>query len=447
MLESFLTFINQQKLDLSKKSTLLTVSGGVDSVVMARLFYRAGLSAGIAHCNFGLRNEESDGDELFVRQLAEQYNYPVFITRFDTKSFAQEHGISTQMTARNLRYQWFEEVRKRENYDFVATAHHINDSIETVMLNLARGTGLAGLHGIAIKKHNLIRPLLFASRQEILHYAAENHIPFREDSSNSSTHYKRNLVRHEVIPVLKQLNPALEKTFKGTLTRLKAAEALLENSLKEWQDKVVEIQNGDLLVPIEALTCLPEPVYRLWFILQHFGFSYGQVEDLFESVDGISGKQFQSGSHTVLKDRQFFIVSERKTQNTIEELIIEDLNGTYLMNELTISFETMINTVHFKFENASTLAYINEDKLIFPLLIRNWALGDRLCPFGMKGKSKKVSDLLIDQKLNLNQKKNVRVLLNGNGDIIWVIGLRADERYKISDTTERITVVRINGSI
>jgi tRNA(Ile)-lysidine synthase len=447
MLESFLTFINQQKLDLSKKSTLLTVSGGVDSVVMAHLFYQAGLSAGIAHCNFGLRNEESDGDELFVRQLAAQYNYPVFITRFDTIGFAQEHGISIQMAARNLRYQWFGEVREREKYDFVATAHHVNDSIETVLLNLTRGTGLAGLHGIAIKNQNLVRPLLFASKQQIWDYAAENQLAFREDSSNSSTHYKRNLIRHEVVPVLKQLNPALEKTFNATLTRLKAAETLLENSLKEWQDAVVEIKNGDLLIPMEALMYLPEPVYRLWFILQHYGFSYGQVEDLFKSADGLSGKQFQSACYTVLKDRRSFIVSERKKENATEELIIENLDGTYPMNGLTISFEAMINTVHFEFESANTIAFFNTDKLIFPLLIRNWIPGDRFFPFGMKGKSKKVSDLLIDQKLNLNQKKKVKVLLNGDGDIIWVIGVRSDERYKVSDTTERILKASINRSV
>jgi tRNA(Ile)-lysidine synthase len=447
MLESFLTFINQQKLDLSKKSTLLTVSGGVDSVVMAHLFYQAGLYAGIAHCNFGLRNEESDGDELFVRQLAAQYNYPVFITRFDTIGFAQEHGVSIQMAARNLRYQWFGEVREREKYDFVATAHHVNDSIETVLLNLTRGTGLAGLHGIAIKNQNLVRPLLFASKQEIWDYAAENQLAFREDSSNSSTHYKRNLIRHEVVPVLKQLNPALEKTFNATLTRLKAAETLLENSLKEWQDAVVEIKNGDLLIPMEALMYLPEPVYRLWFILQHYGFSYGQVEDLFKSADGLSGKQFQSARYTVLKDRRSFIVSERKKENATEELIIENLDGTYPINGLTISFEAMINTVHFEFESANTIAFFNTDKLIFPLLIRNWIQGDRFFPFGMKGKSKKVSDLLIDQKLNLNQKKKVKVLLNGDGDIIWVIGVRSDERYKVSDTTERILKASINRSV
>ena len=444
MLESFLTFINQQKLGLSEKSTLLTVSGGVDSVVMAHLFYQAGLSAGIAHCNFGLRNKESDEDELFVRQLAERYDYPFFINCFDTKNFAQEHGISTQMAARDLRYQWFEELRKGENYDCVATAHHVNDSIETVILNLARGTGLAGLHGIAVKNQYLIRPLLFASRQEIVNFAVEHQLTFREDSSNSSNHYKRNLIRHEVVPVLKQLNPALEKTFVTTLTRIKAAEALLENSLKEWQDEVVEIQNGDLLIPIEPLMYLPEPVYRLWFILQHYGFSYGQVEDLFASADGISGKQFQSACYTVLKDRQSFIVSERKRENTTEELIIEDLNGIYLINDLTISFETLIKTVHFKFEKANTIAYFDADRLIFPLVIRNWVLGDRFFPFGMKGKSKKVSDLLIDQKLNLNQKKKIKVLLNGNEDIIWVIGLRSDERYKISENTKEILAARLS---
>ena len=200
MLEAFLTFINQQKIDLDRKSTLLTVSGGVDSIVLVDLFYRAGFKAGIAHCNFGLRNEESDGDEAFVTALADTYGFPLHLKRFQTREYAKNKGVSTQMAARDLRYRWFGEIRKEFGYDYVATAHHINDSLETVLLNFTRGTGLAGLHGIAAKNDTLIRPLLFASRNTIENYIHDNQLSWREDSSNESDNYRRNLIRHKVVP-------------------------------------------------------------------------------------------------------------------------------------------------------------------------------------------------------------------------------------------------------
>ncbi|GLU51571.1 tRNA lysidine(34) synthetase TilS [Dyadobacter frigoris] len=443
MLESFLTFINQQKLGLSEKSTLLTVSGGADSIVLAHLFYRAGFSASIAHCNFGLRDKESDGDELFVKQLAEQYGFPFFVTRFETKKIATQRGISTQMAARDLRYEWFEEVRISQNLDFIATAHHANDTFETVLLNLTRGTGLAGLHGISVINQSLIRPLLFASKEQILQYIVDNQLVFREDSSNSSNAYKRNLIRHEVVPVLKKMNPSLEKTFGVTSQRLKSADVLLNNFLKDWQVSVTENVQGDLHISIAAILNSPEPVYRLWFILEEFGFSYSQGQEIFRAAEGVSGKVFYSGLHQILKDRDFFIVSKRENSVGNDELIIDQPEGIFKTGMLIFEIRKFLKTNEFKIDKKADLAYLDAEKLVFPLTIRSWVKGDHFCPFGMKGKSKKISDLLIDLKLNLNQKQKVKIISNGNGDIMWVIGLRTCEKYKVTDMTREIIEVSV----
>jgi tRNA(Ile)-lysidine synthase len=443
MLDSFLTFINQQKLDLSAKSTLLTVSGGVDSIVLAHLFYRAGFSAGIAHCNFRLRGEESEGDEVFVAQLARQYGFPFHVQRFETKKEALDRGISTQMAARALRYTWFEEVRQSLQYDFVATAHHLNDAFETVLLNLTRGTGIAGLHGIAVKNQNLIRPLLFASREEIMEYAAEQQLTFREDSSNLSSHYKRNLIRQEVVPVLKKMNPSLEHTFKTTTKRLSAAEALLQDLLQPWKKEAVKDSQGIIHISIKSLLESSEPVYRLWFILEAFGFTYRQAEEIFLSAEGLSGKWFESATHVVLKDRDLFLVSERTQKSQTGVWVIDQTSGKFKLGALSLAISNHFKNKEFEVNRGGDTACFDQDRLLFPLTVRSWMPGDTFNPFGMGGKSKKVSDLLIDLKLNMFEKQNVKVLLNGIGDILWVIGLRTDDRYKVQESTQQVLVIQL----
>ncbi|MCF0054753.1 tRNA lysidine(34) synthetase TilS [Dyadobacter sp. CY356] len=445
MLESFLTFINQQKLDISEKSTLLTVSGGADSVVLADLFYQAGFLATIAHCNFGLRGQESDGDELFVKQLAEKYGFPFFVVHFETKKFADEEGISTQMAARDLRYQWFEELRISQNLDFIATAHHANDSFETVLLNLTRGTGLAGLHGISVVNQHLIRPLLFASKEEILKYIIDNQLVFREDSSNSNTDYKRNLVRHEVVPVLKKMNPSLEKTFEITSQRLRSAETLLNSLLKNWQNEATKKVEKDLHISINTILNSSEPVYRLWFILQDFGFSYLQAREICSAASGLSGKVFHSVSHQILKDRDSFIVSKRENSLRDEDLIINHPEGIFKSGELIFEINKFSKTDEFKISKKRNSIHLDAEKIIFPIIIRNWKRGDTFCPYGMNGKNKKISDLLIDLKLNVNQKQSVKILSHGNGEIMWVIGLRTDDRYKVTELTKEIIEINLRG--
>lgn len=440
MLEAFLTFINQQKLDLHKQSTLLTVSGGVDSIVLAHLFHLAGFRAGMAHCNFGLRDTESDADEIFVRELAAAYNFPFYVKRFSTKDHARIEGISTQMAARDLRYGWFEDIRKEKRYDWIATAHHAGDSFETVILNLVRGTGLAGLHGIAAQNKKLIRPLLFANREDIEKYVQRNQLTWREDSSNQSNHYKRNLIRHEVIPVFKKMNPSLEATFKTTSRRIASAENLLNDFLNEWKEKSARWDREGYYISIAALRPVSEPVYRLWFVLQDFGFSYAQTEEVYKAVEGISGKLFKSLTHQVLKDRDHFIVSKLKQESVMLPEISEPA-GKYQIGNAGYHFQVLSKRFEFPFIADKTSAYLDLSKLLFPLTVRKWEAGDSFCPFGMGGKRKKVSDLLIDLKLNLNQKQQVNVLVNGNEDIVWVIGLRTDDRYRVDDNTTAVLMI------
>ena len=344
MLDSFLTFINQQRLDLCGQRTLLTVSGGIDSVVMTNLFHRAGFPAGIAHCNFGLRGNESVLDETFVRELADTYSFPVFVKQFDTKAFIKEHSVSTQMAARDLRYPWFEEIRNTNSFDWVATAHHANDALETTLLNLVRGTGIAGLHGIAVQNKFLIRPLLFATKDEILDYAHQNKLSWREDCSNQSLDYKRNIVRKQVVPVLKEMNPSLESTFLVTSERVRAADSLLSEFMEKWQNEAVKEMDGQLHISIHALLSGSEPVYRLWYILNNYGFQYLQVIQIVKSLNTISGKIFHSDSHKLLKDREFLILKPIEEESTAPVLITEsEGNYTFWEGRLVISKEIKLS--------------------------------------------------------------------------------------------------------
>lgn len=441
MLDSFLTFINQLRVDLSNQRTLLTISGGVDSIVMAHLFHRAGFPTGFAHCNFGLRGEESILDEMLVRELAAHYHFPVFVKHFDVKIFAKENSISTQMAARDLRYPWFEEVRQENSFDWIATAHHANDALETTLLNLVRGTGIAGLHGIASQNRYLIRPLLFATKEEILAYALKHELIWREDRSNASLDYKRNIVRKKIVPVLKEMNPSLENTFLVTSERVRAADLLLSEFMENWQEKSVKKMGGKLHISIRSLMQETEPAYRLWYILNRYGFGYTQVIQITKSLNAISGKVFHSDSYILLKDREDLILKPINQEEGPTEFVVSEPKGDFILDGSYLSFSQEIIEPEFQVEKKKSIVYLDKEKLLFPLKIRQWLAGDSFCPFGMNGKRKKVSDILIDLKLNIYQKQKVNVLVNGNGEIIWVIGIRSDDRCRITDKTETIVIV------
>ena len=435
MLDPFLTFINQHKLDLKKQPCLLTVSGGVDSVVMLHLYHQAGFPVGIAHCNFGLRGEESEADEQFVRELSNTSGFPFYSKRFDVKSFAKNRGISTQMAARELRYEWFEKIRAANNYIYIATAHHANDSLETTLLNLTRGTGLSGLHGISGINNHLLRPLLLATKEQILAYAHGHGLLWREDRSNDSDDYKRNLIRHKVVPVLKQLNPSLEKTFNQTSAKLRSADRLLAKMLYDWSADVVVKADDQILISKEKLSAEREPAYRLWHILQDYDFTYAQVVKVIEGLNGLSGKFFQSASHTLLIDRQNLIVKKTEASDFEVEIQIEENQQEVEFVGQGLSIIKKRRNANDDFIKSRSSVSVNYDKLIFPLMIRRWRVGDMFQPLGMNGQRKKLSDLFIDLKMDQFAKKNALVLLNGNGEVIWVVGVRLDERYKVQEWT------------
>lgn len=445
MLDSFLTFINQHTPELKTQPTLLTVSGGIDSVVMAHLYYKMGLPAGIAHCNFGLRDEESDGDEAFVKKLASDYRFPFFTKKLDAKSEAQLASISTQMAARELRYQWFEEIRAQHHYQWVATAHHANDSLETLLLNLARGTGLSGVYGIAPVNQNVIRPMILASRADIEQYARDNALTWREDRSNATDDYSRNKIRHHVMPVLQALNPSLEHTFNATSERLRAANLLLNEALQSWSASVISA-DGDLIrISSGRLLAETEPSYRLWHIVQSYGFSYSQAKEMISSLAGIPGKMFHSGSHSLLIDRDDMLISKAGRSEEQPDITIEKGQQVFKWASLTFSISPAPAGEPIAY-NQNTIA-VDADKLIFPLSIRKWKQGDTFAPFGMGGRRKKVSDLLIDVKVNLFEKERVGVLVNGDGEIIWVVGIRAAERFRIGESSKNINIIDVRNEL
>lgn len=441
MLDSFLTFINQHTPGLKQQPTLLAVSGGIDSVVMAHLFHNLALPAAIAHCNFGLRGEESDGDEAFVRALAEKLGFPFFVSKPDTKALVQTASVSTQMAARELRYHWFENLRVGHGYHWIATAHHAADSLETVLLNLARGTGLAGLTGIAPVNGHLIRPLLYANRKWIAEYAAAHDIAWREDRTNFTDDYHRNKIRHHVVPVLAQLNPSLENTFNASAERLRAAHSLLKESLNEWKAAVMQKEGRLIRIAISGVTSKSEPSYRLWSILQDFAFQYSQMGQIFAALSGIPGKVFHSPSHSLLIDRHYLILKPIEKPGAVGALVIESVQDVFEWGhiKLNMAAATIGEPLYFD----KTRIAVDADLLSFPLTLRKWREGDIFQPFGMSGQRKKVSDLLIDQKLDRFEKDQTAVLLNGNGDIIWVIGIRADNRFKITDRTQSMLTITV----
>ncbi len=446
MLKAFRDFIRREKLFSYHDRILLAVSGGVDSAVMCDLFRRAGFRLGIAHCNFMLRGKESEDDEKFVRLLAKKYGVPFFGKKFKTADYAQQEGCSVQMAARQLRYEWLEETRNKNKFSFIATAHHGNDSVETLILNLVRGTGIAGLHGILPWRGHIIRPLLFAGREEIECYARESNIAFREDSSNSSGKYLRNKIRHEVIPVLKEINPSLEETFQRNIERIREAEKIFKIFIEEQRKRLVITEKNRSLISLEALKAA-EPLQTILFeILRPFGFNEKQVRDVVQALPGIAGKKFYSSSFRLLKDRKHLIIEPAGKG--------KEKSAVYAINKNTDVLDAGDTRFFFAHKAPPFAGKISKDArtacldgalLKFPLMLRKWKPGDSFYPLGMK-KRKKISDFFIDSKISLGEKEKVWILTTGK-EIVWVAGQRIDERFKITPKTGKMYMVRMKDGI
>ncbi|MDZ7936523.1 MAG: tRNA lysidine(34) synthetase TilS [Emticicia sp.] len=461
MLHGFLTYINEQKLFEPSEKVLLTVSGGKDSVAMLDLFCGANILFAVAHCNFQLRGKDSDDDQIFVENLCNENNVVFHTKTFNTKSFAKKNKISIEMAARTLRYEWFEDLRKELNFDYIATAHHLNDSIETVLLNLTKGTGISGLKGISAKKEHIIRPMLFASRKEIDAYVAEKNLSWREDSSNASNDYQRNLIRNQVVPLLKKINPNLDETFARNLERFQSLEADFRKNLSHFKATVMREKEGVFYLKIENIKYWQSANYYLEELLKEFGFNYFQSKEIFNSLDGLSGKVFHSENFTLLKDREELIIgrefftpplhSERglggevKSMLTPNILLHEDeIQNLYVdFSDKKLRFTVLnIEEIDTSFERNNAVLFADFDKITFPMTLRQWHAGDWFIPLGMKGK-KKISDFLIDKKIPLNLKKSI-FLLTSQDTTIWVVGHRADDRFKLNDSTQKVLKVEIS---
>lgn len=432
--KQFTDFINTHQLFKPSDTILLTVSGGKDSVLMTTLFAECGFNFAIAHCNFTLRGEESLRDENFVKNLAKRLQVPFYLKTFDTQNIAAEQKISIQMAARQLRYNFFRELQISEKFDKIAVAHHQNDSIETLLINLIRGTGIAGLHGIKRDRDHIIRPLLCFTADEIDTIVSENGIKYVEDSSNASNKYMRNKLRLDIIPQMEQLNPSLAQTFKNSINYFSQLEELLNERVDHLKSQLIKHKNGVLMIKTDDIINLKPQQLLLFELLKPYGFNPTQVENLISCLSGSSGKQFFSNNYVLSLDREHIEISPLQNHTLLSEKNIVSLDN-YLFNEYEL---TLKETSGFQAEvNNKNKIQVEAEKLIFPLKLRYWQKGDTFKPFGMKG-FKKLSDYFINQKIPLQQKTQIPILVNGNDEIIWICGYRSDDRYKVNLNSEKI---------
>ncbi len=432
--QQFKDFINAYAMFKPQDKVLLAVSGGKDSVAMTKLFAAAGFHFGIAHCNFNLRGEESVRDQQFVEKLALSLNAPIHVQHFDTEVYARTHKISIQMAARDLRYQFFETTKNQFDYQKIAIAQHQNDAMETVILNLIRGTGIAGLHGIKPHRHDLIRPMLCFNSSNVEEMIEENDFKYVEDSSNASTKYLRNKIRLDIIPQMKKLNPSLEDTFRKQLDYFSELEELLIAKVEEVRSKLFDRDGQLISISIDELLKVEPQKLILFELLKPFGFNLTIVQNILSSLQAEAGKQFFSDTHVVILDRTHLLLSIRKTEMIKEQSIQED-QKEFMFGGQRLTVRSTFDAP--KDYSNPAIMYVAAEELIFPLRIRIWQEGDRFKPFGMDG-MKKVSDFFINQKIPLNVKRTIPILLNGDGKIIWVCGYRSDDRFKVKPDTKKI---------
>ncbi|WP_395050030.1 tRNA lysidine(34) synthetase TilS [Flavobacterium sp.] len=435
MQQKFLIHINQNFPFLNGKKLLLATSGGLDSMVMVDLFQKLNFTIAIAHCNFQLRGVESFEDQAFVQNYSEINKIESFVTQFDTETFAEDYKLSTQVAARELRYSWFYELSETENFDYILTAHHADDNLETFLINFVRGTGLDGLTGIPVHNDIVIRPLLIFSRQEIEYYAKKNNIQWREDSSNASDKYLRNKIRHNLVPILKELNPDFLSSFQKTQKYLQESKTMADDASIMIYQQVAAEKGEDIHFDLNQLKKLPNYKSYLYQWLNEFGFS--AWDDIYDLVESQSGKQVFSNEFRLLKNRDFLILSPINFVDESEEYFISKNQ-----KEVKVPLNLSICKVNDISKESNTTIFVDEDKLWYPLVLRRWKEGDTFQPFGMEGKSKKVSKFFKDEKLSLLEKENMWLLCSDN-QIVWIVGIRQDENFKIRNTTKNILKIRL----
>jgi len=434
MLEKFKQHILKKFPFLFKTKLLVAVSGGLDSVVLTHLLSKLGLQIALAHVNFQLRSEESDLDEAFVKNLGQQLKVPVFTKKSDTSLYAKENKVSIQMAAREIRYDWFASLLEEKNYDFVLTAHHLDDNLETFFINLSRSSGLDGLTGIPERNKKIVRPLLAFSRTEILSYAKQNEIEWREDASNATTKYLRNKIRHKLLPILKEINPDFDKAFSVSQSHLKESQALVQDYISQIKPKLVVERNNLQYIALPKLKNFPNQQAILYELLKEYSFT--EWNDVYHLLEAQTGKQVFSKTHYLLKDRENLVLGVRLSKAEDKKQEVIEVGSTFKIQNLEFNIEIIdkLNSLNFGKQNET---FIDFSKIEYPLSVRKWKEGDYFYPLGLKGK-KKISDFLIDQKISQIDKEKIWLLCDTEDQIIWVIGKRLDDRYKITKTTTKI---------
>lgn len=431
------TYIEKQQLLSGDGPVLVGLSGGADSVALLALLVQLDYPCVALHCNFHLRGDESVRDEQFAREMARILDVPFYKIDFDTTAYGAEHHLSIEMAARELRYNWFEEMRLRLGAQAIAVAHHRDDSVETVLMNLVRGTGIRGLGGIRPKNGYVVRPLLAVSRSEILDWLAEQQLSYVTDSTNLSDAYTRNFIRLRVLPLLEELNPSVKAAIARTADHLAETEAIYLHVVEKARRELVK---EDLRIPIARLMEYPSPATILYELLKPYGFIRQVADDVFRSLTGESGKMFYSTDYRLLKDREYLLLSPVKKEEEQEyTFTADDIVEEVWRGPVELSFFKSVITTDFCFRKDKHIAYFDYDKLSFPLTLRKWKEGDWFIPFGMKGR-KKLSDYFSDHKFSRMDKEQTWLLCSGE-NILWIVGERSDNRFCIDKTTKSVLVV------
>ncbi|ASZ13047.1 tRNA lysidine(34) synthetase TilS [Chitinophaga pendula] len=438
LLTAFNDYTLKENLFTPSQKILLAVSGGIDSVVMTDLFSKSGVSFAVAHCNFQLRQEESVRDETFVTQLARKYQVPLFKVNFDTDAYASEKRVSIQVAARELRYQWLEQVRKEAGYDYIATAHHMQDNVETVLMNFAKGTGISGMHGILPKSGRLIRPLLFAGKEDLIAYMGAYQLAYVEDSSNRTTKYTRNHFRHHVIPPILDAFPQAIGNMGASIDRMREAEILYDQAVARHKKQLLFRQGDTCMIPVLKLKKAVPLAAIAYEIFRAYGCSPAQVEQVLQLLDSESGKYVQTDSHRIVRNRQWLLIH---AVNTSERpvTVIEQGDTAIVTPEGSLQLRIIPVTALDSIPREAEIACLDMKQVHFPLLLRKWKQGDYFYPLGMQ-KKKKLSRFFIDQKLSLPQKERTWIIETGKR-IAWIAGMRIDDRFKVTPATTEVLLM------
>ncbi|MDR0765803.1 MAG: tRNA lysidine(34) synthetase TilS [Odoribacteraceae bacterium] len=437
MINTIKTFFQRHGIDPGARF-IIAVSGGPDSIALLHAFKYMNADILALHCNFALRGKESDMDEQFVKRFCDTLGIPRVVKHFDTRAVARSRGISIEMAARELRRDWFEETRAGKNRDYIVLGHHAGDQAETLLLNLCRGTGIRGLAGMHPVNGRVLRPFLERSREEIIAYIEANRVGYRVDSSNASLDYTRNKIRHRVIPLLEEINPAFSRVTRETCRVMNEALTVYRHGIECLKRQVTTSERGELLIHVRDLAASPAPATLLFEILRPYGFNAARVKDILDSSTAIPGKQFRAGDYLLSRERVYWRLS-RITREASPPAFI-DGEGEHRAGQFILHLRERAVDEAFTIPPGNDTACLDLDKLTYPLLARHWQEGDRFCPLGMNLDKKKLSDFFVDRKFNARQKRECLLLLSGD-EIAWVVGYRLDDRYKITSKTRRTLVI------